>query len=113
MRGAINESREAILNRRNEVSANFKYRVVVCASLAFAACGDRSMPTGPDAPLTSQRSAIANEYGGAQAPAGTRPSSDPRTWSLSSSGSGGTVNEVLSGPAINGVVPEGLAVADQ
>jgi hypothetical protein len=95
------------------VSANFKYRVVVCASLALAACGDRSMPTSPDAQLTSQNAAIANEYGGAQAPAGTRASSEPWTSTFSSPSSGGTVKEVLSGPAIDDVVPEGLAIADQ
>ncbi|NUR52845.1 MAG: hypothetical protein HOQ29_00195 [Acidobacteria bacterium] len=31
----------------------------------------------------------------------------------SSSASGGTVKEVLTGPGINGVVPEGIATADQ
>lgn len=42
----------------------------------------------------------------------TNAASGNQTWSSSSS-SGGTVKETLSGPAIDGVVPEGLAIADQ
>jgi hypothetical protein len=42
----------------------------------------------------------------------TNAASGNQTWSSSSS-SGGTVKETLSGPAIDGVVPRGVATADQ
>jgi hypothetical protein len=52
--------------------------------------------------------------GSAQSGASTPGSTGTAPWSSSSSGSsGGTVKETLSGPAINGVVPRGIALADQ
>ena len=68
-----------------------RYRLVValCAIAASAACGDRPAP--PTAPTTL---------------------SDINDATLAGSLSG-TVKEILTGPAIGGVVPEGEALADQ
>lgn len=90
------------------VSIRFQKCVALSAWLLIAwwgaGCGDRSMPTSPDARLNSSATpaAQATDGGASINPAGT-----------SSSSSGGTVKETLSGPAINGVTPRGLATADQ
>jgi hypothetical protein len=77
--------------------------VMVCAGAA--GCADRPMPTSPDARFdVGAAPAVAGADGSGQ-------SNGASTWS--SSGVGGTVKEVLTGSAINGVVPEGLATADQ
>jgi len=56
----------------------------------------------------------ASTQNGASSGGSTGAASGTAAWSSSSSGgSGGTVKEPLTGPAINGVVPEGLATADQ
>src|SRR5919198_4277432 len=82
--------------------------------LFIAACGDRPMPTSPDArldssaALTPQTSNTPNVSSGSGS---TDTTSVNPAWSSSSS-SGGTVKEILSGPAIDGVTPRGLATAD-
>ena len=83
-----------------------KYVAVITAAKWLAACGDRAFPTSPDRSASSAAAALdANVAGTSGVGMGE--------WSSSSSSSGGTVKEVLSGPAINGVVPEGIATADQ
>jgi hypothetical protein len=97
------------------VSRRIQQFVAVCAWLCLAACGDRAMPTSPDANFSTNGSAATQGSGPATpaaAPLGT--SSTGSDWqSSSSSGGGGTVKETLVGPAINGVTPSGLATADQ
>jgi hypothetical protein len=93
------------------VSIRFYKGVAVSFCLAVAACGDRSMPTSPDMRRDSNAASMTQAANGASAPSGSA-SINP-AWSSSPSSSGGTVKETLSGPAINGVVPEGLATADQ
>jgi hypothetical protein len=86
------------------VSIRFQYVAVIIAAMWLAACGDRALPTSPDQFASSTPAAIDATISG---------TSGTATGAWSSSSSGGTVKEVLSGPAINGVVPEGLASADQ
>jgi hypothetical protein len=97
------------------VSIRFQKCVAVSVWLFIAACGDRSMPAGPDR-LTSNATPVmqdGNAQNGASTPGSTGAASGTAAWSSSSGGSGGTVKQPLTGPAINGVVPEGLATADQ
>ena len=56
-----------------------------------AACGSRPMPAGPTS---------------------ASPATSASAEQTSSGSGGGTVKEPLSGPAINGVVPQGQALAD-
>jgi hypothetical protein len=88
--------------------------IAISVWLFIAGCADRSMPTSPDARLNSNASPMMQDIDRQNVPSGsggTDPASANPQWSSSSSG--GTVKETLSGPAINGVVPEGLAIADQ
>jgi hypothetical protein len=85
------------------VSIKSQKYVVMSVWLIIAGCNGRSMPTSPDARLNSSATPITQDANAASA---------NQTWSSSSS-SGGTVKETLSGPAIDGVVPEGIAIADQ
>jgi len=73
------------------------------------------MPTSPDrASNATPVMQDASAQNGASSAGSTGAASGNAAWSSSSSGgSGGTVKEPLTGPAINGVVPEGLATADQ
>jgi len=86
------------------VSMKSQKWIAIPVWLLIAACGDRSMPTSPDARFDSNATPIMQDANRSVASAG-------QTWSSSSSG--GTLKERLSGPAINGVVPEGLAIADE
>jgi hypothetical protein len=79
--------------------------VLLSVSFLVAACGDRSMPTSPDTRFDSSATSATQSASAATL--------DPAWTSSSSSSGGGTVKEILSGPAINGVTPEGLAIADQ
>ena len=88
------------------MSIRFQYVMVIIAGAWLTACGDRALPTSPDRPASSAPAAVDAAIVGTS---GTGTGA----WSSSSSSSGGTVKEVLTGPAINGVVPEGLATADQ
>lgn len=88
------------------MSIRFQYVMVIIAGAWLAACGDRALPTSPDRPASSVPAAVDAQIVGTS---GTGADA----WSSSSSSSGGTVKEVLTGPAIGGVVPEGLATADQ
>lgn len=65
--------------------------VFITAVTMTAACGSRPMPAGPS---SASPAALASAE------------------QTSSGGGGGTVKEPLSGPAINGVVPQGQALAD-
>lgn len=97
------------------MSIKFQKYVAMSVWLLIAGCSDRSMPTSPDARLNSSATPITQDTSGQNMPSGSGGSaaaSANQTWSSSSS-SGGTVKETLIGPAINGVVPEGLALADQ
>ncbi len=98
------------------VSKKIQQFVALSAWLTVAACGDHTTPTGPDAKFDSN--------GGASTRSSSQPATSPGegsagsvpanpAWQSSSSSSGGTVKETLTGPAINGVVPEGEAIADQ
>ncbi|PYR88215.1 MAG: hypothetical protein DMF84_28905 [Acidobacteria bacterium] len=91
---------------------------VVCASawLLVAACGDRSMPTSPDSRFDSNGITVMHDGGttsGASSSGSTSATTMNPAWTSSSSSSGGTVKETLTGPAINGVTPRGLATADE
>jgi hypothetical protein len=65
--------------------------IVIAASIVAAACGGRATPTSPTA-ATAVALTSAEQ--------------------TSSGGGGGTVKETLTGPAINGIVPQGQATAD-
>jgi hypothetical protein len=98
------------------VSIRIQQFVALSAWLLLAGCGDRAMPTSPDAArLNSNGGAIAqdNSQTTPASSGAANASTDPTWQTSSSSGGGGTVKETLTGPAINGVVPSGLAVADQ
>lgn len=83
----------------------FQYVAVITAAMWLAACGDRAFPTSPDRSASSAAAGLdANVVGTSAITVGELSSS---------SASGGTVKEVLTGPGINGVVPEGIATADQ
>lgn len=74
------------------------------------------MPTSPDSRSDANAApAVQNGSAATAAPApGAAGTSMNQAWTSSSSGSsGGTVKETLTGPAINGVTPQGLATADQ
>ena len=86
------------------MSIRFQYVMVIVAGVWLAACGDRALPTSPERSASSAPVALDATVVGTTGTA---------TGAWSSSSSGGTVKETLTGPAINGVVPEGLATADQ
>lgn len=98
------------------VSMKFQKCVAISVWLLIAACGDRSMPTSPDARLDLSGAPMTQDRNKPNVPSGSGTTDtgwgNP-AWSSSSSSSGGTVKEVLSGPAIDGVTPRGLAIADQ
>jgi hypothetical protein len=73
------------------------------------------MPTSPDRFSSNVTPAMqdGSAQNGPSTPGSTVATSGDAGWSSSSGGSGGTVKQTLTGPAINGVVPEGLATADQ
>jgi hypothetical protein len=81
------------------------YKGTAVAVLLIAGCGDRSLPTSPDARFDSRPTPTVESR------ATDTTSVSPQWSSLSSSG--GTVKEILSGPAIDGVTPRGIAIADQ
>jgi hypothetical protein len=87
------------------VAIKFQKYLAMSLWLLIVGCGDRPTPTSPDTRLNSRAAPamVATDGGASTTPAQTS----------SSSSSGGTVKETLSGPAINGVTPEGLATADQ
>lgn len=96
------------------VSIRVQKCVVVSVWLFIAACGDRSMPTSPDSRLNSSATPATHDAAAnGSASSGMSTSSANPAWTTSSSSSGGTVKEPLTGPAINGVTPQGLATADQ
>ncbi len=90
--------------------------LLLSAWLLLASCGDREIPTSPDMSFDANGSvAVADsrhpttlQSAGAAGNVSTDPALDS-----SSSSVGGTVKETLTGPAINGVVPQGEAIADQ
>lgn len=82
----------------------FKPLRLAAAALIIAGCGNHSMPTSPDARTSSAPVPLTID---------TAERSNGVTGSWASSSSGGTVKEILTGPAIGGVVPEGEARADQ
>jgi hypothetical protein len=86
------------------VSIRF-YKCTAVAVLLIGGCGDRSLPISPDARFDSRASSTAQS-------GATDPTSVSPQWSSSSS-FGGTVKEILSGAAIDGVTPRGIAIADQ
>jgi hypothetical protein len=73
------------------------------------------MPTSPDrASNATPVMQDASAQNGASSAGSTGAASGNAAWSSSSSGgSGGTVKEPLTGPAINGVTPQGVATADE
>ena len=97
------------------MSTRFQKLVVVAVWSFIAACGGRSMPTAPDARLDSSAARLTQDT---QKPTATSASetTDAATTnqaSSSSESSGTTLKETLSGPAIGGVTPRGLATADE
>jgi hypothetical protein len=96
------------------VSTRLQNYLVVSVWLFMAACGDRSMPTSPDSRLDSNAAPATHDAAAnGSASSGMGATSVNPAARTSSSSSGGTVKEQLSGPAINGVTPQGLATADQ
>ena len=76
--------------------------VALLAALMMAGCGGQPTPMAPTAPA-SEAIVVASTQ---------TASSAPQMPSKGGGGGSGSARETLTGPAINGVVPSGQAVAD-